>query len=533
MIAFQINMSIGHFTSEYLKKWLKTIAENGYDTIIWEVEDAVRWDTCPGCAAPEAFTKDEFRRILSFASDLGLAAVPLLQTLAHCEYVLKQKKYEHLAEHPGFVELYCPCNPDVHEFLNKWIAEYIDLFGDIKYFHMGADEGWALGGKYCDGKCPEYLKTHSKAELFVQHIMKFAQPLLDRGITPIVWADMLLKHPEALKLMPRDILLFDWMYEIRNDIPKVYIWENEKGLCSEADIPEDVKVRYHKYLYPPELNGNIDPFYTVRLLKDNGFSVVGCPASSSYGDNVFAPRTRHHMANTTGWAEQYVSGKTDGFALTSWSVHLFPYEMQLPCILIPSFLSDMSNGLESVMTIKMFGKSVPAFFDAAENLSGRCLFSYTSTLGFSTCHHVIKKDHISTTIRKLSEKGKLEEELENCRVQLEKYKTALSAFGKIRAGVSAGHDLLDLWILQSKNMINRAKASAVILEYHISGGDMRKLSFTGYDVESILSELRSLKSATSAMYDGKVKTSRRSEMISWMFDAVERELAAIGDRYVK
>lgn len=527
-------MSIGHFTSDYLKKWLKIIADSGYDSVVWEPEDAVQWETCPECVASEAFTKAEFKEILAYGTSLGLKHIPLLQTMSHCEYVLKQKAYQHLSEHPGFLELYCPLNPEVHKFLNRWIAEYLELFGDVTHFHLGADEAWALGGRFCEGSCPDYMKSHSKAELYSQHIMKVAKPLLEKNITPIIWADMLLKHPEALKLLSRDILLFDWMYEVRNDVEKVWIWEKEKGYCSSDEIPEGVKAKYKKYLYPEDRKGGLDPFYTASLLKDHGFPVVGCPASSSYGDNVFAPRHGHHMANTAGWTEQYVSGKTTGFTLTSWTVHLFPYEMQLSSILIPSFLIHDKNAsmknYETYFTKHVFGEDLQDFFKATELLSGKCLFSYTSTLGFSTCHHVVKNDHIAITLDKLSEKGGLERELENCREQLMKYKNALDMFKQMKTIVGMGHELLDIWILQAENLINRARASSIILENKIAEMKREIPSFKKKDVREVLVKLSSLKLATSAMYDGRIKPTRIKQVISWMYDAVESELLKISDK---
>ena len=111
MIAFQIHMIFGHYTADYLRSWLTRLAHSGYDTIIWEVEDAVRWDTCPEVASPDAFTKEAFKEILAFAKDCGLTSIPLLQTLSHCEYVLRHPVYYHLSEHPEFVELYCPLKP--------------------------------------------------------------------------------------------------------------------------------------------------------------------------------------------------------------------------------------------------------------------------------------------------------------------------------------------------------------------------------------------------------------------------------------
>lgn len=243
MIAFQFNLTVGHFTEEYLKKWLAKLAESGYDTVIWEIEDAVCWDTCPDVAAEEAFTKSEFKSILDFSSELGLENIPLLQTLAHNAYVLKLEKYHHLAEHPGFIELYCPLNPDVHEFLNKWIAEYLELFQNLRYFHLGCDEAWALGGKYCDGECPNYMKNHSISELFAQHLLKLAEPLIKAGITPMIWADMLLKHNEILAMIPKEILLCDWMYETQNNGDEIYDWKRNK-LHSASEIPGEIRVKF-------------------------------------------------------------------------------------------------------------------------------------------------------------------------------------------------------------------------------------------------------------------------------------------------
>ena len=72
---------------------LRTAAALGYNAVLWEVEDKIRWETCPECVHAEAFAKDEFRSVLREADALGLAPIPLLQTFGHAEYVLRQEKY--------------------------------------------------------------------------------------------------------------------------------------------------------------------------------------------------------------------------------------------------------------------------------------------------------------------------------------------------------------------------------------------------------------------------------------------------------
>ena len=75
---------------------LRSVAEMGYNCILWEVEDKIRWETCPECVHPDAFSKEEFKDILNYARSLGLEAIPLLQTLGHAEYVLKNQEYQQI-----------------------------------------------------------------------------------------------------------------------------------------------------------------------------------------------------------------------------------------------------------------------------------------------------------------------------------------------------------------------------------------------------------------------------------------------------
>lgn len=48
IIGFHIDMNISQFKGNYLKQELKMLADLGYNTIIWEVENNIKWETCPG-----------------------------------------------------------------------------------------------------------------------------------------------------------------------------------------------------------------------------------------------------------------------------------------------------------------------------------------------------------------------------------------------------------------------------------------------------------------------------------------------------
>ena len=200
LFGFHIDMNIAQFRGPYLKSELRALAAKGYNAIIWEVENNIRWETCPECVSPDAFSKAEFKEILAYGRSLRLEPIPLLQTIGHCEYVLKNERYKPLAEVPGRIDQYCPRNPEVVAFLTKWLEEYLDVFGPVRVFHLGADEAYTLGE--CP-RCRAFAAEHSLSELYIDHINAMSRPLIDRGIRPVIWADMVLHHPEALDKLSR------------------------------------------------------------------------------------------------------------------------------------------------------------------------------------------------------------------------------------------------------------------------------------------------------------------------------------------
>ncbi|MBD3239942.1 MAG: family 20 glycosylhydrolase, partial [Chitinivibrionales bacterium] len=298
MIGFHIDMNMAHYRVDYLRAWLAELARLGYDTVVWEIENSVAWETCPECAAPDAISKDELSALLAESRLLGLRPVPLLQTLGHVEYVLKHDAYRGLRELPDRIDQYCPRNPDVLPLLHRWIDEYLEVFGPVEYFHLGADESMCLG---CCPTCRSYADEYSLSRLYVDHVNAVAKPLIKKGITPIVWADMVLACPDALDELGREILLFDWRYDIYRGCDRICVWprvlkrEGEaytfgQPMITPSELTEEERARYGAHLFPSGSDSEPEEFYTADFLADKGFKVVTCPSSSHFGDNVFSPR---------------------------------------------------------------------------------------------------------------------------------------------------------------------------------------------------------------------------------------------------
>ena len=520
--GFHIDMNIAQLRGPYLKTWLERLAAEGYDTIVWEVENNIRWETCPECVSPDAFTKAEFKDILAYSRSLGLEPVPLLQTIGHCEYVLKNPRYKPLAEVPDRIDQYCPRNPEVVAFLTKWIDEYLEVFGEVRAFHLGADEAYTLGE--CP-RCRAYAAEHSLSELYVDHINAVSRPLIEKGIRPAIWGDMILHHPEALDKLSRRIVIYDWLYDRYDGVGTVQIWG--RGSLLPGEIDASALERFGRYIFPlgDEPGRDPDPFYTSDYLAANGFDVVVCPSSSCYGDSVFAPRTYFHMRNTAdsfrkGWAPG-----VGGAVLTSWTVHLFPWELQLPSIELPGFFARHPAGtladFEREYVRRHFGVDDPGFFAAAGSLARRSLFDYAADLGFFKDARPAPPDYVSKRIEDIARAGELEKELAECESRLAEYRRGLDLFRAFAKTARSGRAELEAWILAARNLVNRAEAARFLLLARSgrSGPDAAEES------RRILGEMKSLRQETEASVAARIKPSRTAEIMAWIYDATAGALA--------
>jgi hypothetical protein len=527
MRGFHIDMNISQFRGPYLKKKLKELAELGYNTIIWEVENNIRWETCPECVSPAAFTKAEFKDILAYSRSLGLEPIPHLQTIGHCEYVLQHERYKPLAEVPDRIDQYCPRNPNVVPFLLKWIDEYLEVFGKVKYFHLGADEAYTLGE--CP-RCRAYAADHSLSALYIDHMNAMSRPLIDKGIRPVIWGDMLLHHPEALDRLSRKVVIFDWYYDRYYGAGVVQVW----GLGNRAKKELDAATleRFAAYLYPfgDEPGRDPDPFYTADYLAANGFDVVVCPGSSSWGDSVFAPRTFFHMRNTADSFRKGTSGRLKGAVLTSWTVHLFPWELQTTSIELPRFLAGHPGGdleaFEKAYIREHFGVDDMGFFLAVGRLANRGLFNYADDMGFFKDARPAPRGYVTDRIEEIAKKGELENELKICEERLKEYREGQVLLDAYTKAVKRGHEELRAWDLAVKNLINRAEAARLLLKARLNGAGPE----TALEAERVLVGLRTLRKETEAAVSAQVKPSRTAEMLHWMYDSMEAALEKAAGR---
>lgn len=509
LIVFHVDMNMGKFSRAYLEKWLSYLAGKGYNAILWEVENHVRWDTVPESIFPEAFTKEEFREIVDFSRNLGLEPIPLFQTIGHAEYVLKHEPYVHLRELPDKIDQYCPLHPEVVPMLRKWIGEYLDVFSDIRFFHLGADEAWFLGK--CP-KCSAFSEEHSRSRLYVDHINKVAEPVFGAGIRPAIWCDMILHYPEAMDELSDQFLIFDWEYNLNNSSDRVRIWG--AGERFPEKLTERESELFGKFILPQGQGGKIQVQYTLDFLKAKGFDVISCPSSSSFGDNVFSPLQSRHEPNTWDFARNGLE-RADGVCLTSWSVHLHPWEMQKSCIdMVPFLAANPDADLETfrkTFVRDTFGEDTQGFLQVQELLEQLAPYTFTRSLGFHKSCLTIPGDFILNTVRELHEKGDVAAELEKARKALDGYEKGMTVLSRIRQKADAGSEYLDVWELMGRVLVHRAQADIFLFSPASEQKDDQR--------EHLLQELDALRAEVEALYTTIHLPIRGREITGWMFTA--------------
>ena len=74
MLTIHIDFNCEALSRETISTLLRFAASCGYDSVLWEVEDMVQWETCPECVSKDAFSKEAILSRPMFESNNYLVA---------------------------------------------------------------------------------------------------------------------------------------------------------------------------------------------------------------------------------------------------------------------------------------------------------------------------------------------------------------------------------------------------------------------------------------------------------------------------
>lgn len=445
LIVFHLDFNSVSLRKDYLMKWINKASEMGYNSILWEIEDEVKWETCPECVSEDAFTKNEFKEIIEYSRSLGLEPIPLLQTIGHGEYVLQNKKYYSFREDSSRYDCYCTSNGDVKLFMKKWIDEYLEVFGDVKYFHLGGDEAYAFAT--CN-KCKAVADQYGKNKLYADYLNEIAEPLFKKGIRPGIWSDMILSHPVEMEAISNKYLIWDWNYWDGDSIPnQVMVWG--KGRLSKENITQEIHRNFPQIIQA----NNLNPFYTSDYLKEKGYDVILCSSSRCYGDAVFVGRNNLHIDNIVGAARKVMKLDLLGTCVTSWAVRVPNYETQEVWLnLAPLTIKNPTitkDKLVDQTLYELFGVNDNSLNSAFEKISYSFQFANNNTTGIMWTGLKDSKpapqNYINELIEKWKQRKQWEEIVKTISQSAKSISIGINELNQLTTKTNGGYDILNEW----------------------------------------------------------------------------------------
>ncbi len=177
---------------------IQRMAEQGINTIVINLDDAVLWKTHPEIAVQHAWSPEYLRKKLAEIRALGIEPVPLLNFSSTHDAWLGE--YSRMLS----TKIYYNVCKDL-------IGEAIDIFDKPRFFHLGMDE--------------ETYKHQSKSthpfdyivirqnDLWWHDLYFYIDAVEEKGVRPWVWSDYQWNNPEEFyQKMPKSVVQSNWYY---------------------------------------------------------------------------------------------------------------------------------------------------------------------------------------------------------------------------------------------------------------------------------------------------------------------------------
>lgn len=273
--GFHLDLRIQVMTPEALKEFATELSNFGMNTLVMEWEGTYPFEKHATISNKYSYSREEVKDFINHCEKLGIKVIPLQQTLGHVEYILRNPRYSLLKEDKKDISQLCP----MEVLGNKEL--FTDLFTDLaamhnsEYIHIGGDETYLLGH---DAKCRAKVEKEGKSKLFVDHMKMISEIVISLGKKPVMWADIILKYPEAAAELPKETIFVDWNYG----------WK-------------------------------VNHFGDVSALQDLGFDFWGAPSIRCHPDNWYVTDWPTHFKNQKDFIPYAREANYEGMVMTSWS----------------------------------------------------------------------------------------------------------------------------------------------------------------------------------------------------------------------
>jgi hypothetical protein len=273
---------------DWLLAQLPRYASWGYQELHLHIEDAFEFPSLPGIARRDAYSRRDMDKVATCADRNGLKVVPIVNLLGHTQYLIKDPGLRELNEllAPDGTPLdhgqLCPLHPRTPEVISRLLRD-IAPYCTAGKVHVGLDESYHLGRHPL---CRAEIETVGMAGHFARHVDRIHGIAAVLGLRIGIWADMLALLPEAIALLPADVIAYDWYYHPFQRTPRV-----ELRNFSGVDL--------------------------APALRARGIEYWGCPMSGAFRHEPL-PICRERLANIADWWRRCLRTEAAGMLVTSW-----------------------------------------------------------------------------------------------------------------------------------------------------------------------------------------------------------------------
>ncbi|MEN8227675.1 MAG: glycoside hydrolase family 20 zincin-like fold domain-containing protein [Bacteroidota bacterium] len=192
-------------TTHFLKQQIRRYAEMKINNMSFYIEHVVKTEKYPDMAPSNGgISIEEFRELSEYAADYHIELVGNFQSLGHFEKILSLPQFRHLGATDRMLD---PLNPASIEFLEDIYSEMAPAFSS-PFFTPNCDEAWDLSRGALRGAADSL----GPARIYADHVTRIDSVLRKLGKRTIIWGDIVLEHPEILRMIPKDIVMGAWDY---------------------------------------------------------------------------------------------------------------------------------------------------------------------------------------------------------------------------------------------------------------------------------------------------------------------------------
>ena len=280
VVAYHVDLRVQIMPMPTLKALAKEIYALGFNTLIMEWEATYPYKQHSIISNRYAYSREELTEFINYSEGLGLDVIPLQQSLGHAEYILMHERYAYLRADKRNLSQIDPTRLDVaRDFFTELYSDMLSMH-QSQYVHIGGDETRILDCKRCQEAWGDDGEELGKSKLYVEYMTMIAEIVIAQGKTPLLWADMILAHPDAIADMPKNVIYIDWNYGWKFD----RFGENPR-----------------------------------TLIKKYGLKFWGASSIRSSPDDYHVTSWSKHMKNQVVYVSYARESGFEGMVLTSWS----------------------------------------------------------------------------------------------------------------------------------------------------------------------------------------------------------------------